>query len=211
MSEWAECTVTRLRLTLTLTHAPPSHLVALVANQNWPSLSRVCNPVGTGPRLLVDYPEPSRTDLLDFLFLPHHGASLDILKLEIGGQGDSTTGTESSHEPHPGVFDFHSGYEWFMMTEAVKRNPNITIYGLAWSFPSWLYHGSNASACHDDWVGCVNGTAAADYIAEWVDGARRVHGVHVSYVGFQNESPWRPEWVVDLRAALDKRGLHSTK
>jgi hypothetical protein len=41
---------------------------------------------GTGPRLLVDYQEPSRSDLLDFLFLPHHGASLDILKLEIGGQ-----------------------------------------------------------------------------------------------------------------------------
>jgi hypothetical protein len=62
-----------------------------------------------------------------------------------------------------------------------------------------------------DWVGCVNGTAAADYIAEWVDGARRVHGVHVSYVGFQNESPWRPEWVVSLRAALDRRQLNATK
>ena len=47
---------------------------------------------GTGPRLLVDYPEPARSTLLDFLFLPHHGASLDIIKLEIGGVGDSTTG-----------------------------------------------------------------------------------------------------------------------
>ena len=46
--------------------------------------------------------------------------------------------TESSHEPAPGVFDFHSGYEWFMMTEAVRRNPAITVYGLAWSFPAWM-------------------------------------------------------------------------
>jgi hypothetical protein len=64
---------------------------------------------GTGPRLLVDYPEPARSTLLDYLFLPNHGASLDIIKLEIGGEGDSTTGTESSHEPQEGVFDFHSG------------------------------------------------------------------------------------------------------
>ena len=39
---------------------------------------------GTGPRLLPDYPEPARSDLLDFLFLPNHGASLSIIKLEIG-------------------------------------------------------------------------------------------------------------------------------
>ena len=49
-------------------------------------------------------PRARSSTLLDFLFLPHHGASLDIIKLEIGGEGDSTTGTESSHEPQPGVF-----------------------------------------------------------------------------------------------------------
>ena len=127
------------------------------------------------------------------------------------GQGDSTTGTESTHEPREGVFDFHSGYEWFMMTEAVKRNPNITVYGLPWSFPSWLYHGANASTCHTDWVGCLNGPKAAAYIAEWVDGAKRVHGVHVSYIGWHNESPWQPEWVALLRKELDQRGLTDTK
>jgi hypothetical protein len=166
---------------------------------------------GTGPRLLVDYPEPARSTLLDYLFLPNHGASLDIIKLEIGGQGDSTTGTESTHEPRPGVFDFHSGYEWFMMTEAVKRNPNITVYGLPWSFPSWLYSGTNHTACGQDWVGCVNGSKAAAYIAEWAAGAKRVHGVHVSYIGWHNESPWRPEWTVLLRAELDERGLLATQ
>lgn len=62
---------------------------------------------GTGPRLLPDYEPEARSQILDFLFLPNHGASLDIIKLEIGGEGDSTTGTESSHEPQPGVFDFH--------------------------------------------------------------------------------------------------------
>jgi len=64
-----------------------------------------------------------------------HSLSFNPVYSLVCCKGDSTTGTESSHEPQPGVFDFHSGYEWFMMTEAVKRNPNITIYGLAWSFP----------------------------------------------------------------------------
>jgi hypothetical protein len=57
-----------------------------------------------------------------------------------------------------------NSYEWFMMIEAVKRNPNITVYGLPWSFPSWLYHGTNHSSCHLNWVGCVNGTAAAEFV-----------------------------------------------
>ena len=44
-----------------------------------------------------------------------------------------------------------------------------------------------------------------------MDGAKKVHGVHVSYIGWHNESPWRPEWIVMLRDELDKRGLTSTE
>jgi hypothetical protein len=35
-------------------------------------------------RLLVDYVEPQRTEVLDYLFKPNFGASLQILKVEIG-------------------------------------------------------------------------------------------------------------------------------
>jgi len=31
---------------------------------------------GASSRLLIDYPEPQRSDILDLLFLPNHGASL---------------------------------------------------------------------------------------------------------------------------------------
>merc|ERR1719440_1546743 len=54
---------------------------------------------GTGPRLLIDYEEPTRSHILDLLFKPSFGASVQILKVEIGGTGDSTQGTEASHEP----------------------------------------------------------------------------------------------------------------
>lgn len=40
---------------------------------------------GASSRLLYDYPEPQRSDILDLLFKPFEGASLDILKVEIGG------------------------------------------------------------------------------------------------------------------------------
>ena len=35
--------------------------------------------------LLPSYPEPQRSQILDFLFKPQFGASLQILKVEIGG------------------------------------------------------------------------------------------------------------------------------
>ena len=52
---------------------------------------------GATSRLLVNYKEPFRSQILDFLFKPYFGASLHILKVEIGGDGQSTEGTEHSH------------------------------------------------------------------------------------------------------------------
>ena len=39
---------------------------------------------GGTSRLLFDYPEPERSNILDMLFLPQQGASLQMLKVEIG-------------------------------------------------------------------------------------------------------------------------------
>ncbi|XP_048342741.1 galactocerebrosidase-like [Sphaerodactylus townsendi] len=52
---------------------------------------------GATSRLLVDYEEPYRSQILDYLFKPNFGASLHILKVEIGGDAQSTDGTEPSH------------------------------------------------------------------------------------------------------------------
>ena len=54
---------------------------------------------GGNSRLLIDYPPRQRAHILDYLFLPHFGASLQMLKLEIGGGGFSTDGSEPSVEP----------------------------------------------------------------------------------------------------------------
>ena len=39
---------------------------------------------GASSRLLMDYVEPQRSTILDILFKPGYGASLDMLKIEIG-------------------------------------------------------------------------------------------------------------------------------
>ena len=46
---------------------------------------------GATSKLLVGYPEPQRTEVLDMLFRPQWGASLQILKVEVGGDGPSTS------------------------------------------------------------------------------------------------------------------------
>ena len=54
---------------------------------------------GGNSRLLIDYPQRERAEMLDYLFSPHFGASLQMLKLEIGGGGFSSDGSEPSVEP----------------------------------------------------------------------------------------------------------------
>ena len=74
---------------------------------------------GASSRLLIDYPEPYRSDILDFLFKPHFGASLQHFKFELGGDINSTCGTEPSHArtrqemQNPVRLYFERGYEWW--------------------------------------------------------------------------------------------------
>jgi galactosylceramidase len=88
---------------------------------------------GASSRLLIDYPEPQRSQLLDFLFKPNFGASLHHLKVEIGGDVNSTEGSEPSSArsreefEHPWREYFDRGYEWWLMREAKKRNPKIYL------------------------------------------------------------------------------------
>lgn len=51
---------------------------------------------GASSRLLRDYPDAQKADILDLLFLPKWGLGLNIIKVEIGGDAQSTDGTEPS-------------------------------------------------------------------------------------------------------------------
>ncbi|MEQ4209282.1 discoidin domain-containing protein [Actinopolymorpha sp. B9G3] len=146
---------------------------------------------GASSRLLADYPEPERSQVLDYLFTPAYGAALDILKVEIGGETNSTDGAEPSHQREPGVVDCDRGYEWWLMKQARKRNPAIKLAALEWGAPGWF----DGGFWSQDNI---------DYILSWLDCAAS-HGLRIDYVGGWNERGYDTDWYVAFDKALAER------
>src|SRR5450432_4342698 len=93
---------------------------------------------GGNTRLLTDHPAAQQQQILDYLFEPGYGADLQILKVEIGGDTNSTDGSESSIEHTSGSVNCNAGYEWSLMEQAKALNPGIKFYGLSWGAPGWI-------------------------------------------------------------------------
>ncbi|XP_044231805.1 galactocerebrosidase isoform X2 [Thunnus albacares] len=154
---------------------------------------------GATSRLLVNYAEPYRSQILDYLFKPNFGASLHILKVEIGGDAQTTDGTEPSHMHYENDENYFRGYEWWLMKEAKKRNPNITLIGLPWAFPGWVGHGKNWPYDFPD--------ITAAYVVNWILGAKQYHDLDIEYIGIWNERNFDSKYIKVLRNTLDKVGL----
>jgi len=147
---------------------------------------------GGNSRLLTDYPAAQRSRILDYLFEPGYGADLQILKVEIGGDTNSTDGAEPSVEHAEGSVDCGVGYEFWLMEQAKALNPNIKLYGLAWGAPGWV--GSTF------WT-----TNTIDYLVSWL-GCAKADGLTIDYLGGWNERSWNVAWYEQLRSALDADG-----
>ena len=155
------------------------------------------------------YPEPYRSQILDYLFKPGFGASLQILKVEIGSDAETTDGAEASHMRTPWDENYQRGYEWWLMQEAKARNPDIKLYGLAWGFPVWITCAYGFEGCeYTDPFQHMNNTA--QYITKWVEGARSTYGLKIDYIGSWNERYFNTTYLKVLRASLDAAGLNDT-
>ncbi|MBO0931979.1 hypothetical protein [Fibrella aquatilis] len=160
---------------------------------------------GASSRLLADYPEPQKSQVLDLLFKPNFGASLNHLKVEIGGDVNSTDGTEPSHAHsydewlHPKPAYFQRGYEWMLLRGAKKRNPAIKLDCLAWGVPGWIGEGRYYSQQN------------ADYLTSFIKGARQHHNLTFDYTGIWNERAYDTNWIKILRKTLNQSGLDSVK
>jgi hypothetical protein len=150
---------------------------------------------GASSRLLIDYPEPQRGQILDYLFKPDYGASLQHLKVEIGADVNSTDGSEPSYARTPTDRNFTRGYEWWLMSEARKRNPNIILDSLPWGAPGW--------------VGKFYSMKNAQYVAGFLQGAKQANGLDITYTGDSNEADFNANYVKTLRQVLDQRGLRT--
>ena len=181
--------------------APPVaiHLKATDAGRVFQGVGAVS--AGASTRLLYDYEEPYRGDILDFLFKPGFGAGFQHLKVEIGGGENSTCGSEPSHAitreelAHPKA----RGYEFWLMSEARRRNPRVMLDCLPWSYP-----------------GCLRGRFsqdASDWFVAFLEVARKEYGMNVDWVAAaQNENGTDRDWIVQsVRPTLDRRGFRSVK
>ena len=147
---------------------------------------------GGNSRLLVNYPEPQRSQLLDYLFKPGYGADLQILKTEIGGDANSTDGAEASIEHTRGVVNCNAGYEMWLMEQAKARNPSIKLYALAWAAPGWISGGF--------WS-----TDTINYLITYLNCAKG-NGLTINYLGGWNERGYNAAWYEQLRTALNNNG-----
>ncbi len=154
---------------------------------------------GGNSRLLIDYPEPQRGQILDYLFKPGYGADLQILKVEIGGDTNSTSGAEPSHEHFRGDLDCNRGYEWWIMEQAKARNPGIKLGALAWGAPGWIGNGTFLS------------TDMINYLVGWL-GCAKQHNLTIDYLSAaQNEKKYDANWTLSLRSALNSNGYSGVK
>eukprot|EP01064_Diplonema_japonicum_P022994 TRINITY_DN3336_c1_g1_i1.p1 TRINITY_DN3336_c1_g1~~TRINITY_DN3336_c1_g1_i1.p1 ORF type:complete len:825 (+),score=228.69 TRINITY_DN3336_c1_g1_i1:51-2477(+) len=164
---------------------------------------------GATSRLLVDYKEPMRTQILDYLFKPNFGANLQILKVEIGGDSQSTDGTETSHMHSKDDLDVTRGYEWWLMKEAKARNPDIKLYGLPWAFPGWVGNDPTTGVPSGSPFTYPNQTS--NYILQWIKGAKNTHGLDIDYIGIWNERSSSASYAQSLRDTFAQNGFGDIK
>ena len=64
------------------------------------------------------------------------------------------TPATSSSTQSPSTYD--SGYEWWLMKEARKRNPDIILESLQWGAPGWIGNGEYFSQDNADFIARVH-------------------------------------------------------
>lgn len=149
--------------------------------------------------LLKDYPEKQRNQILDLLFKPNFGASMSSLLVEVPGDCNSTQGAEPSHMHNRDDLNYHRGYEWWIMSEAKKRNPDITLDACAWGAPGWIGNGNFWSQ------------DMCDYYVNWIKGLKSVYGLDLDAIGCRNEKGDNIQFPKIFRKTLNANGLHNVK
>ena len=147
---------------------------------------------GASSRLLIDYPEPQRSQILDYLFKPGYGAALQRLKVEIGADVNSTDGSEPSHMRTPSDHSASRGYEWWLMSEAHKRNRNIIFEVLPWGAPKWVCSNSGGKET-------LFSPKMVDYVADFIRTAKRDYSLDIAYAGIWNETAYDVTYIKELR------------
>ncbi len=148
-------------------------------------------------KLLQDYPEARRREVLDLLFKPKFGAGLQLVKNEIGADNNSSSGTEPSHWRDPSETATARGVNFWIAREAGRRNPSMQFAALRWATPAWV---------KDD-------AACSKYLLSYLD-LMIANGTPVDFIGPGiNEADYKPalgKFIKEtFKPALDAGGHRS--
>lgn len=157
----------------------------------------IVNGGGATSVLLKDYPEKQRSEIMDLVYQPMFGASVSTLLVEIPGDGNSTQGSMPSHSHYRGDYNFQRGYTWWVMSEAKRRNPKLSLDATAWSAPAW--------------VGSFWSQDMVDYYVSWLSGLRAVYGMELDAIGCHNEKGINYDFAKMLRKTMNDRGFQNVK
>ena len=180
----------------TSAQAQPLQVSATASGKAFDGIGAV-NGGGATSVLLRAYPEPQRSQILDFVFRPKFGASVSTMLVEIPGDGNSTQGSMPTHAHYRGDANFERGYMWWVMTEAKRRNPQLAIDATGWSAPAW--------------VGNIWSQEMADYYVDWLTGLREHYGLELDALGCHNEKGYNYDFAKRLRRTMNERGFGNVK
>jgi galactosylceramidase len=155
--------------------------------------------------LLKDYPEPQRSQILDILFKPNFAASMQTLYIEVGSDGNATQGTEPTHMRTRDDENYSRGYEWWLMVEAKKRNPVLTLDACAWGCPGWI-GSSDRNPNGNFWSQDM-----CDYYVKWIKALKNNYGLDLDAIGCRNERGSVTSWVPLFRKTLNDAGLSKVR
>lgn len=161
-----------------------------------------CITANNSSRLLLDYkvehPDAYK-EIMRLLFEKNYGAGITHIKIELGADVNSSSGTEpcskrTANEPA----DVTRGAGFQFAADAKAINPAITLDLLRWGEPGWIAKSFAISQEHG-----MN--ARYRWYKETLDAAYRVYGLKFDYISAdQNETDTPDEsWILYFRYRLD--------
>lgn len=121
-------------------------------------------------------------EILDKLYNPSTGIGQQIYRVRIA----------PDCSPSQGVYDWtHLDKMAVSMKRAKLNNPDVIFYALPWSPPYWMKDNNDQVGgklkldCYDDYT---------QYLADYLNRLKDVHGINVSIFSLQNEPMNTPDW-----------------
>lgn len=91
---------------------------------------------------MLEYPDQQLNDILDYVFKPKSGIGFNHLKIGLGSDANSSSGTAPSHK-RSGT---EVGASRCMLLKFAQRakeiNPNLKLHALRWGTPAWVTNDS---------------------------------------------------------------------